>query len=220
MISPRVLESDCTTLDHVHAEAYDRMQAALREKGWLETGDLLECGLDSGSVLEIGSGPGYLGLEWLQRTRDTRLVGLDRSPGMVAIARRHAKELGLDDRARHLCGLAEAVPFEDGTFDSVFSTRSLHEWVDPSATFAELWRVLKPGGRFYVSDLRRDLSLAARNFLERRMTSEAVLEGLRASIRAAYTIAEARALLDDTQLLAFEVSETLLGLRMTGAKPG
>jgi hypothetical protein len=52
------------------------------------------------------------------------------------------------------------------------------------------------------------------------MTSEVVLEGLRASIRAAYTIAEARALLDDTQLLAFEVSETLLGLRMTGAKPG
>jgi len=220
MTTQRVPETECTTLGHAHAAAYDRMQEALRERGWLETGDLLHSGLVSGRALEVGSGPGYLGLEWLQRTRDTRLVGLDKNPDMVAIAGRHAQELGFDERARHLLGFAEAVPFANGAFDQVFSSRSLHEWIDPVTTFTELWRVLKPGGRLYVSDLRRDLSRSARNFLEQRMTSEVVLEGLRASIGAAYTVAEAMALLDETELVGCEVIETALGLRVTGAKLG
>lgn len=218
MTPQRVPETECTTLGHTHAAAYDRMQEALREKGWLETGDLMHSGLDSGRALEVGSGPGYLGLEWLERTSGTRLLGLDKSPNMVAIARRHAQELGLDERAWHLLGSAEAVPFANGAFDLVFSSRSLHEWIDPGTTFTELWRVLRRGGRLYVSDLRRDLSRSARNFLERRMTSEMVLEGLRASIGAAYTIAEAMALLDETKIVGCEVIETPLGLRVTGAK--
>lgn len=220
MTPQRVPERECTTLGHAHAAAYDRMQEALRERGWLETCDLLQSGLVSGCALEVGSGPGYLGLEWLQRTRDTRLVGLDKSPDMVAIARRHAQEQGLDERARYLLGFAEAVPFADGAFDLVFSSRSLHEWIDPGKTFTELLRVLKPGGLFYLSDLRRDLSRSARNFLEHRMTSEVVLEGLRASIDAAYTAAEVTALLDQTELVGCEVIETPLGLRVTGAKLG
>ena len=195
------------------------MQAALREGGWLETRDLLHGGIVNGCVLEVGSGPGHLGLEWLQRTKGTRLVGLDKSLIMVVIAGRHSKGLGLDGRAEHLIGLAEAVPFENGAFDSVFSSRSLHEWIDPGKTFTELWRVLKPGGQFYVSDLRRDLSCSARKFLEQRMTSEVVLEGLRASIDAAYTVAEAVALLGETVLVGWEVVETPLGLRVTGVKP-
>ena len=138
---------------------------------------------------------------------------------MVAIARRHAQELGLDDRAGHFVGLAEAAPFGDGFFDSVFSSRSLHEWIAPATTFTELWRVLKPGKRLYISDLRRDLSPSARKFLEQRMTCEVVLYGLRASIKAAYTVAEATALLDTAGLAGCDVMETPLGLRVTGVKP-
>lgn len=220
MTTQRVPETECTTLGHAHAAAYDRMQEALRERGWLETGDLLHRGLDTGCALEVGSGPGYLGLEWLERTRDTRLIGLDKSPDMVAMARRHAQELGFDQRAWHLLGSAEAVPFANGAFDLVFSSRSLHEWIDPGRTFTELWRVLKRGGRLYVSDLRRDLSRSARNFLEQRMTSEVVLEGLRASIGAAYTIGEVMTLLDQTELAGCEVIETPFGLQVTGAKLG
>ena len=220
MTTERVPETDCTILDHAHAAAYDQMQEALLENGWLETGDLLHSGLVNGRALEVGSGPGYLGFEWLQRTRETRLVGLDKSPDMVVIAMRHTQELGLDERAKHLLGFAEAMPFANDAFDLVFSSRSLHEWIDPLATFTELWRVLKPGGLFYVSDLRRGLSHSARKFLEQRMTSEIVLEGLRASIGAAYTVAETMALLSDTELVGCEVIKTPFGLRVTGAKLG
>jgi ubiquinone/menaquinone biosynthesis C-methylase UbiE len=219
MTKPRVPETNHTISGRTYAEAYDRMQAALQEQGWLETGDLLLNGIVSGFALEVGSGPGYLGLEWLLQTRDTRLVGLDISPDMVAIARNHARELGLAGRAEHLLGSAEAIPSADNAFDAVFTSRSLHEWLNPCTIFTELWRVLKPGGRLYVSDLRRDLSRSACNFLEQRVKSEVILESLRASIGASYTMADIMALLSMTELVGCEVVETALGLRVTGIKP-
>jgi ubiquinone/menaquinone biosynthesis C-methylase UbiE len=218
MTKPRVPETNHTISGRAYAEAYDRMQASLREQGWLETGDLLLNGIVSGFALEAGSGPGYLGLEWLLQTRDTRLVGLDISPDMVAIARNHARELGCAGRAKHLLGSAEALPFQNHVFDAVFTSRSLHEWLNPGTVFGELWRVLKPGGRLFVSDLRRNLPRSARSFLENRMTSAVVREGLRASIGAAYTAAEVVALLKKTELAGCNVVETPLGVRVTGIK--
>jgi ubiquinone/menaquinone biosynthesis C-methylase UbiE len=219
MTKLRVPETHSTISGRAYAEAYDRMQADLREKGWLETGDILLNGSVSGRALEVGSGPGYLGLEWLLQTSATRLVGLDISPDMVAIARNHTRELGLAGRAEHLLGSADALPFEDNAFDAVFTSRSLHEWLNPCRIFAELWRVVKPGGKLYVSDLRRDLSRSACNFLEQRVNSDVIRETLRASIGAAYTMAEVLALLTMAELAGCEVVETSFGLRVTGMKP-
>jgi ubiquinone/menaquinone biosynthesis C-methylase UbiE len=219
MTTTRIPETNDTTSGRAYADAFDVMQANLWRQGWLETGDLLLEGLTSGSALEVGSGPGYLGLDWLLRTKDTVLVGLDIDPDMVEIAASHARELGLTDRARHILGSAGALPFEDNSYDAVFTVRSLHEWLDPGLVFTELWRVLKPGGRMFVSDLRRNPSPKTRNLLEYGVTSEVVRETLRASLGAAYTMAEVTAILASTQLAGCAVVETALGLRVTGVKP-
>lgn len=219
MTTTRVPETNDTTSGRAYADAFDRMQANLWQQGRLETEDLLLEGMTSGSALEVGSGPGYLGLDWLLRTKDTLLVGLDIDPDMVEIAVNHARELGLADRARHVVGSAAALPFEDNSRDAVFTSRSLHEWLDPGLVFTELWRVLKPGGRLFVSDLRRDLSRPARNVIEHWLTSEVVRESFRASLGAAYTAAEVAAILATTELAGLAVAETALGLRVTGVKP-
>jgi ubiquinone/menaquinone biosynthesis C-methylase UbiE len=219
LTTTRVPETNDTTSGRAYADAYDQMQANLWRQGWLETEDLLLEGITGGSTLEVGSGPGYLGLDWLLRTKDTVLVGLDINPDMVEIAASHARELGLSDRARHILGSAAALPFEDNSCDAVFTSRSLHEWLNPGLVFTELWRVLKPGGRMFVSDLRRNLSPKTRNFLEYCGTSELVRESLRASIGAAYTTAEVAAVLESTELAGCAVAETALGLRVTGVKP-
>lgn len=195
------------------------MQADLRDNGWLETVDIMRNGIVSGSALEVGSGPGYLGLDWLLRTKNTRLSGLDISPDMITVALNHAHELDLTGRAEYHLGSAEAVPFKDNIFDAVFTSRSLHEWLDPCAVFTELWRVLKPGGKLYVADLRRDLSSSARKFGEQLAKSEVIKEGLRASIDAAYTMPEVIALLNMTKLVECKVEQTPFGLRVTGIKP-
>jgi len=79
---------------------------------------------------------------------------------MIGIAERNARDYGLSARAEYRHSDGSKMPFEDSKFDAVFSTGSLHEWGDPCGTLDEMWRILKPGGRIFISDLRRDMPRA------------------------------------------------------------
>jgi ubiquinone/menaquinone biosynthesis C-methylase UbiE len=94
--------------------------------------------------LEIGAGTGYFSLNLLQAGVIENATCTDISPGMVETLRANAERLGLDVEA----AVAEAqdLPCEDERFDLVLGHAVLHHLPDLSAAFAELHRVLRPGG--------------------------------------------------------------------------
>ncbi len=104
-------------------------------------------GLDGrsfGDGLEIGSGTGYFSLNLLQLGVIERLTATDISPGMLKRLSTTAEALGLE--ARTVETEAEALPFEDESFDIVFGHAVLHHIPDLAKAFAEFRRVLRPGG--------------------------------------------------------------------------
>jgi ubiquinone/menaquinone biosynthesis C-methylase UbiE len=105
-------------------------------------------------LLDVGTGPGYL-LGYLARARpDLSLWGLDFSPAMIRRARaRHGVA------PRWLVADACRLPFAAGAFGQVVASFSFHIWPCPVAGLLELRRVLAPGGRAWVYELRREASL-------------------------------------------------------------
>jgi SAM-dependent methyltransferase len=100
--------------------------------------------------LDVASGTGEPGLTVAAIATAGRVVLTDLSPVMLEAAGRRATELGLENVETRVCS-ADALPFEDATFDSVTCRFGFMFFPDIAETAAELVRVLKPGGRLSAS---------------------------------------------------------------------
>jgi ubiquinone/menaquinone biosynthesis C-methylase UbiE len=115
--------------------------------------DITASAARGGAVLEVGCGPGVLSIR-LARDHGLDVTGMDLDPAMIERARANGERLPAGARLRFMVGDVAALPFDDGSFDVVFSTLSVHHWADPGAGLAEVARVLKPGGRALIWDIR------------------------------------------------------------------
>ena len=107
-----------------------------------------------GQVLDVGCGPGHLANR-LAREHGLELTGLDLDPAMIERARANAERAVIvERRPTFVVGGVAALPFPDASFDLVVSTLSMHHWADATAGQAEIGRVLRPGGRALIWDLR------------------------------------------------------------------
>jgi len=135
-----------------------RIQLHLRfstnKYGWQRwTFDQLDLASES-RVLELGCGPGHLWLENLHRLPEGWNTALsDLSLGMVEEARQNLRD------SRHPFAFAvvdaQAIPFEDESFDAVIANHMLYHVPNRARAFAEIRRVLKRNGRLYTSTVGR-----------------------------------------------------------------
>jgi ubiquinone/menaquinone biosynthesis C-methylase UbiE len=112
--------------------------------------------IQSGKVLEVGPGPGYVSIEMARLLPEVEIIGLDLSDTMIEIATRNADEYSVSERVGFRQGDASEMPFEESSFDFVISCGSLHHWKEPKRVFEEINRVLKPSCSALIDDLRRD----------------------------------------------------------------
>jgi ubiquinone/menaquinone biosynthesis C-methylase UbiE len=217
MKKERVPETDNGIQGSGCVEVFDAFARNMRDRGYHPVGKYVEKGLTGGSALEIGPGPGYVGLEWLKACPGSILTGLEISPDMIRVAERNAGGYGLRGRVNYIQGSTMAIPFGDGSFDCVFSNGSLHEWENPVLAFGEIVRVLKSGGAFCVTDLRRDMSLAARLFALASARPKAIRPGFLTSLEASYTKGEIAGILGSAPIGAV-VETGFMDLSITGKK--
>ncbi|SCG65837.1 class I SAM-dependent methyltransferase [Micromonospora humi] len=118
----------------------------------------LAAGLPDGAgVLEVAPGPGYLAIE-LARLGAYRITGLDVSRTFVALAGEAARRAGVAVDFRQ--GDVHDLPFPANTFDLVVCQAAFKNFVRPVRALDEMHRVLRPGGRAVIHDLRSDISAA------------------------------------------------------------
>jgi ubiquinone/menaquinone biosynthesis C-methylase UbiE len=109
-----------------------------------------------GDVLEVAPGPGFLSVE-LARGGSLRVTALEISKTFVEIAQRNAAEAGVS--ANIVQGNASAMPFADSSFDLLVCRAAFKNFAEPAKALLEMRRVLRPGGRALIIDLRRDVSM-------------------------------------------------------------
>lgn len=146
------------TFKREEAATYDAAAASFARLSRTQTRDIARhvvalASLTAGeAVLDVGTGTGIVALEAAAAVAPGgRVVGIDVSAAMLALARAQAEESGLLGSAEFRVMDAERLLLADRSFDAAVSLFALLHFPDPRRALAEMFRVLRPGGRLVVA---------------------------------------------------------------------
>jgi Methylase involved in ubiquinone/menaquinone biosynthesis len=166
---------------------------------------LKETGISAGKCIDMGTGPGYLGLA-MARITSMEVWLLDISDEMIVYAQKNIMERQLGNRVHAICADVHNLPFTDNSIDLVVSRGSVFFWEDLQQAFREIYRVLKPGGMTYIGggfgseELKRDI--------ERRMREIDENWEAKAKKRLEHPTASDYAAILDALNIAYEIKHT------------
>ena len=167
-------------------------------------------------VLEVAPGPGYFAIELAKLGGD--VTGLDISHTFVEIARRNAAEAGVKVDFQH--GNASQIPFPDSSFDFLLCRAAFKNFSEPVKALREMHRVLKPGGKALIIDLRRDaareainqyvdgLKLSRASALSTKLTFRFML------LKRAYMQSDFERMIAEGGFHKFDIGQDLVGLEI------
>jgi phosphoethanolamine N-methyltransferase len=167
-----------------------RFLEALWGKGYLSPGgpaevDRVVADLDftSCDVLDIGCGTGGITLYLAANHPLKNITGFDVEKPVIEVARKRASDAGLADRADFVQGPPGPLPFADDSMDIVFSKDALIHVHDKEAMFADIFRILRPGGKFAASDWLTNHDGEPSPAMKTYLTAEGLSFGMASSSR-------------------------------------
>lgn len=110
---------------------------------------LARTGIRTGLCLDLGGGPGMLGI-CIAQASELRVIVVDPLADCIELAHANIAEYGLERRVAAQIGRAEALAFADASVDLVVSRGSIYFWEDQGKGLREILRVLRPGGYAFI----------------------------------------------------------------------
>ncbi len=138
------------------APAYDvmnRMMTLGIDRSWRRKAVRTVAGTQPVAILDIATGTGDLAILLANSIPGATVTGVDLSDGMLEVGRRKVAEAGLADRISFRTGDALALPFDDNTFDAITVAYGVRNFEHLRDGYAEMLRVLRPGGMLCVLEL-------------------------------------------------------------------
>jgi ubiquinone/menaquinone biosynthesis C-methylase UbiE len=167
------------------------------------------------NILEVAPGPGFLSIEFAKA--GYKVTALEISKTFIEIAQQNAKEANVRVDFRH--GNASDMPFAENTFDFIICVAAFKNFSEPVEAIREMHRVLKPGGKACIMDLRRDVPIER---VDRHIKNELHLSGINAFLtklvfqttllKNAYTKSELEKMVSQTDFTKLKIEEDALGM--------
>jgi ubiquinone/menaquinone biosynthesis C-methylase UbiE len=167
------------------------------------------------AVLEVAPGPGFLAIEFAKAGHN--VTALEISKTFVEIAQDNAKKSKVQVDVRE--GNASAMPFGENQFDFIICVAAFKNFSEPVEAIREMHRVLKPGGKACIMDLRRDVSMERINS---HIKNDLHISGLNAwltrmvfkttLLKTAYTKPQIESMVSQTSFTNLRIDEDALGM--------
>lgn len=141
--------------DHI-APAYDRMNRLMTfglDRVWLRRTISAISKAEPRNVLDIATGTADVAIALARKLPDALITGIDISEGMVNIGKQKVSRAGLESRIRLETADALELPFEDNYFDAITVAYGVRNFEHLDRGYAEMSRVLRPGGQLFVLEL-------------------------------------------------------------------